>query len=311
MPLLSIISPVYKTGGMLGDLVTQIGDAVSEVTGEFEIILVDDGSPDDSWERIVAECGKDERVRGIKLSRNFGQHAALTAGLTDAAGDWIVVLDSDLQDLPREITKLYSKALSGYDIVMARRMNRKHSAGRRIVSRVFYFFIARWSGMPADHRASNFGIYSQRVIREVLKMKESVQFFPMMVNWTGFRRGWIDVAHGQRAEGVSGYSFTRLYRLALNVILSYSDKPLRYVVKAGVVMSFLSFCFGVVTLVRYLRGDILVSGYTSLIISIWFLSGLLLFTLGVVGLYVGKTFEEVKRRPRFIVEERINQASGQ
>jgi dolichol-phosphate mannosyltransferase len=311
MPFLSIVSPVYNTGGILPALVARIGEAMADVTDDFEIILVDDGSPDGSWQQVVEECRKDRRVRGIKLSRNFGQHAALTAGLTDAAGDWMVVLDSDLQDPPREIPKLYLKAQSGYEIVMARRVNRKHSTFRRMVSRIFFFFITRWSGMPADHRASNFGIYSKRVISEVLRMKESVQFFPMMINWTGFRCGWIDVHHGERAEGVSGYNFTRLYRLALNVILSYSDKPLRYVVKAGLVMSFLSFLFGIITLIRYLRGDILVSGYTSLIISIWFLSGILLFTLGVVGLYVGKTFEEVKGRPRFIVEERTNQASGQ
>ena len=303
MPYLSIVSPVYNTGSILPALVGHIHEAMKAVTDDYEVILVDDGSPDNAWESITKLCAIDRHMRGIRLSRNFGQHAALSAGLAHTGGDWVVVMDSDLQDLPGEIVRLHKRALTGFEIVMARRADRKDNFFRRAISRLFYLVLTKWSGLKIDYLASNFGIYSRRVIREVLRMQESIQFFPMMVSWTGFARTSIDVRHGERAEGRSGYNFRKLYRLALNATLAYSDKPLRYVVKAGLTLSLLSFLFGLVTLIRYLHGDILVSGYTSLIISIWFLGGLLMFTLGVVGLYVGKTFEEVKKRPRYIIEQ--------
>ena len=311
MPYLSIVSPVYKTGAILPALVREIGATLPAVTEDYEIVLVDDGSPDDSWEQIARLCETDRRIRGIRLSRNFGQHAAISAGLGHAGGRWVVVMDSDLQDVPAEIIRLHQEALKGHDVVVARRVDRMHNLYRRLLSRLFNMLLTYWSGMHSDHRISNFGIYSSRVIAVILRMEESIQFFPMMVSWAGFGRVCIDVQHGRRAEGRSGYDFRKLYRLALNATLAYSDKPLRYVVKTGLLLSALSFLFGLVTLIRYAHGDIRVSGYTSLIISIWFLSGLLLFTLGVVGLYVGKTFEEVKKRPRFIIEKTTGQGPGQ
>ncbi|MBS1662988.1 MAG: glycosyltransferase family 2 protein [Bacteroidetes bacterium] len=311
MPYLSIVSPVYKTGEILLALVGQLEEVLTPINKDYEIILVDDGSPDSSWSQVLRLCERDSRIKGVLLSRNFGQHAALTAGLEMAKGEWIVVMDSDLQDLPREISRLHAKALEGYEVVVARRSDRKDSFFRRGVSRIFNSLITRWTGMKADHTVANFGIYSSRVIKEVLRFKESVQLFPVIVNWTGFRRGWVDVEHGERASGKSEYNLKKLMMLALNSILAYSDKPLRYVVKLGLVISLLSFVLAIVTLIRYLRGDIIVAGYTSLILSIWFLSGLILLTLGLVGLYIGRTFEEVKKRPRFIVDRVVDHSSSQ
>jgi glycosyltransferase involved in cell wall biosynthesis len=306
MPHLSIISPVYKTGTILPELVRQLEEVLEGIKADYEIILVDDGSPDESWDQLAFLCRQKKYITGLKLSRNFGQSAALAAGLVQSKGDWVVLMDSDLQDVPLEISRLYNQALAGYDIVTTKRRDRTDGLFRKTISYFFNFLLMRWSGMKSDLMISNFGIYSRRVVDEVLSMKENARFFPMMIYWTGFPRTSIDVSHGIRLQGKSGYNLGKLIRLAINTTISYSDKPLRYVVKMGLAISLLSFLAGMITLIRYFRKEILVSGYTSLILSIWFLSGLILFTLGVVGMYVGKTFEETKGRPLFVIEKTIN-----
>ncbi|HEY4149594.1 MAG TPA: glycosyltransferase family 2 protein [Chitinophagaceae bacterium] len=306
MPHLSIVSPVYKTGSILPELVRQLGEALPAITTDYEIILVDDASPDDAWTNLVTLCEKDRRIKAIRLSRNFGQHAALTAGLKHAGGKWIVVMDSDLEDIPGEIARLYEQAIKGYDIVIAKRVGKTHSLFRRLASKLFYRWLTWLSGLPSDYTVANFGIYSRQVIDEVIAMPETHRFFPMIINWVGFRRTSIEYKHGTREDGKSGYDTKKLFNLALDITLAYSDKPLRYVARLGFIISAATFIYSLVVLVRYFMGDIIVLGYTSLILSIWFLGGIILFTLGVVGLYVGRTFEETKRRPLYIIEKEIN-----
>jgi dolichol-phosphate mannosyltransferase len=291
---------------MLIEMVNRLSVTVSQISDTFEIILVDDGSTDHSWEIITILAKDFSFVKGIKLSRNFGQHAAIAAGLKQTKGDWVVVMDSDLQDLPEAILPLYMETRKGYSVILARREARTDSFYRRLTSRSFYALFSWLSGISTDHTIANFGIYSRQVINEITAMGESHRFFPMMVNWVGFKKTTIEYGHGKRAEGVSGYDFKQLSKLALNTTLSYSDKPLRYVVKMGLIISAVTFIYGIIILVRYFIGSITVLGYTSLILSVWFLGGLILFTLGIVGLYVGKIFEEVKKRPLFIVEKTVN-----
>jgi polyisoprenyl-phosphate glycosyltransferase len=306
MAKLSIVSSIYNTGEIAGDLVRQVVEAVSGITADFEIILVDDGSPDDAWPILEKLAAGDRRIRAIKLTRNFGQHRALAAGLDVCKGEYVVVMDSDLQDQPKEIIRLYDAAKEGFPVVMARRKDRTDAIYRRLASRLFYWLLRTLSGLKADHEIANFGIYHRTVIDEVNRMRENDRFLPMIIHWGGFRTKVIDVRHGSRKEGKSGYSLGRLLRLAFNITLTYSDKPLRYAVKAGFVISSISFLFGLYTLVEYMRGKILVLGYTSLILSFWFMGGVILFTLGMVGVYVGRTFEEVKKRPGYIIEKAVN-----
>jgi len=306
MAFISIISPVFNTESSLQNLVERITLTVSPINENFEIILVDDRSPDSSWEVINALGQKHPFVKGLRLSRNFGQHAAIAAGLKMSLGEWVVVLDSDLQDLPEEIARLYSEAQKGYDIVLAKRASRTDSFYRKMGSRLFYLLLSRLSGLPSDSMVANFGIYNRKVIKNIIEMHEVPQYFPMMINWAGFKKNSIECEHGQRLKGKSGYNFKKLIRLALDITLSYSDKPLRYLVKLGFIISSATFVYGLVTFFRYLAGNITVIGYTSLILSIWFLGGIILFTLGVVGLYIGKIFEQVKGRPLFIISEQIN-----
>lgn len=270
----------------------------------FELILVEDASPDSSWREIEKLSLKYDFVRGIKLSKNFGQHYAITAGLDHSNGEWVVVMDCDLQDKPEEIPNLYSKAQEGFDVVLALRENRKDSFFKKLGSKVFYRTLAWLTGSKQDERIANFGIYHRKVINEIIGMRESIRFFPTMVKWVGFRQTTIHVEHGANRERNSSYSLGKLLDLGLDIMLAYSDKPVRMTVKLGLIIAISGFLFAIFTLYKYLTGTIIVAGYASLIISIWVLTGMVLITLGMVGLYVGKTFEGVKGRPIYIIEKK-------
>jgi len=305
-PHLSIVSPVYRAENIVDKLVQEIVQAVSPITDDFEIILVEDGSPDRSWERISTHCAQDKRVKGIKLSRNFGQHNAITAGLSAATGEWIVVMDCDLQDSPQEIPNLYRRAQDGYDLVFARRVGRKDGFLKKLSSKFFYAVFSFLTDTTQDSSIANFGIYHQKVVCAILSMKDYTRYFPTMSQWVGFRRTYIDVQHAQRESGKSSYSWKKLLKLAFDNIIAFSDKPLRLMIWFGLTIVLFSFFLGFAYLLKYFLGHIVVLGFTSLIISIWFLSGVLIATLGMVGVYVGKTFDKVKDRPIFIIDQILN-----
>ena len=303
MPHISVVSPVYQAEKILPELIKRIQASVTQITEDFEIILVEDGGTDKSWEIIESLVAKNPCVKGIKLSRNFGQHYAITAGLDKVKGEWIVVMDCDLQDQPEEILKLYTKAKEGFDIVLAKRHNRQDGFFKRLFSKLFYRTLGYLTGSEQDETIANFGIYRKSVINAVIQMRESIRYFPTMVKWVGFKTVKIEVEHNKRTDGKSSYDFKKLLRLALDIILAYSDKPIRILIKFGVLVSFFSFLFAIITLFRWFTGEIEIMGYTSLIVSIWFFSGIIISTLGLVGLYVGKTFEGVKERPIYIIEK--------
>ena len=303
--LISIISPVYNAEKILEQLILRIKKSVSEITDSFEIILVEDCGSDNSWQEIERLAALNPEIKGIKLSRNFGQHYAITAGLDVAKGEWVIVMDCDLQDRPEEIPALYAKAKEGFDVVLARRANRRDGFFKRLSSKIFYRTLAYLTGSHQDETVANFGIYSQHVIKQIVSMRESIRYFPTMVQWVGFRQTAVDVIHSSNDSRSSSYNFKKLFNLALDIMLAYSDKPIRLTVKLGLLIAVTGFLFAIYTLVRYLQGEIIVAGYASLIISLWVLTGFLLITLGMVGLYVGKTFEGVKKRPIYIVEKRV------
>ena len=302
---ISIVSPVYKAESLISNLVIQIRHAIKPLNENFEILLIEDGSPDKSWEQIEKLCLQFPEIRGIQLSRNFGQHHAISAGLSLARGAWIVVMDCDLQDQPSEIPKLLKKAREGYDVVLARRVFRQDGFFKKLSSIIFYHVLSWLTGMKHDPTIANFGIYSRKVIDAINSMPESIRYFPTMVRWVGFQTTSVSVEHAKRKKGETSYNFKRLLNLALDICLAYSDKPLRLVVGTGFIISFLGFIFAAITIMQALRGEILVLGYASLIVSTWLLSGLVIFIIGVVGLYVGKCFEGIKRRPSFIISEKI------
>ena len=303
--MISIVSPVYRAEKILPILVSEINLVMERIGEDYEIILVDDRSPDNSWEVMKVLSSQNSKIKSIRLSRNFGQHSAIFAGLTKAKGDWVVVMDCDMQDQPKEIAKLYKKALEGYDIVLGQRENRKDKFLKKLTSKLFYKVFNYLSGANFDNNVANFGIYHQKTIKSILDMKDYVKFFSLFINWIGFKSISIPIEHGEREEGKSTYSVGRLFKQAFNVIISFSDKPLRLFINFGLSISVLSFIVGIYYLYLALTGKIAQPGFSSLILSIWFLSGIIISCIGIVGVYLGKTFDQTKGRPTFIIDEEV------
>jgi B-glycosyltransferase, glycosyltransferase family 2 protein len=303
--MISIVSPVYRAEKILPILVSEINLVMERIGEDYEIILVDDRSPDNSWEVMKVLSSQNPKIKSIRLSRNFGQHSAIFAGLTKAKGDWVVVMDCDMQDQPKEIAKLYKKALEGYDIVLGQRENRKDKFLKKLSSKLFYKVFNYLSGANFDNNVANFGIYHQKTIKSILDMKDYVKFFSLFINWIGFKSVSIPIEHGEREEGKSTYSVGRLFKQAFNVIISFSDKPLRLFINFGLSISILSFVLGIYYLYLSITHKITQPGFSSLILSIWFLSGIIISCIGIVGVYLGKTFDQAKGRPTFIIDEEV------
>lgn len=304
--LMSIVSPVYKGEKMLDELVARITKAVVSITDNYEIILINDCSPDDSWKKIEAQCARDPHVKGLDLSRNFGQHNAISAGLLYCRGEWVIVMDCDLQDCPEEIPNLYEKAQEGWDIVLGRRKERHDKFLKKLSSALFHKVFDWMSGLRTDKAVANFGIYRKCVIEAYNTVPERTRTFPALVAYLGFKTTSIEVRHAERAEGKSSYSFSKLLKLSYDTIISNSNKPLRITVGMGFVMSAFSFILALYNVIAKLSGLIQVPGYTTTIFSIWFVGGMILFGLGILGLYIGKTFDQVKGRPFFVVRKKLN-----
>lgn len=303
---LSIVSPIYKGEKMLEELVTRIKASVETFTMDYEIILVNDCSPDNSWDKMKDICGRDKKVKGINLSRNFGQHYAITAGLMESKGEWVTVMDCDLQDRPEEIPNLYNKAQEGYDTVFAQRMERKDNLFKRLSSTMFNAAFAFLTDQAQDKTVGNFGIYSRKVINAVLSMGDSVRWFPIMVKWVGFHIGYLPVEHSERAEGKSSYSLRRLLSVASDNMVAFSNKPLRLMLQFGFIVVVLSIIIALFYLIRYLSGDIEVDGFTTMVISMWLLGGIMIMLIGMTGIYIGKIFDKTKERPLYIIREKLN-----
>jgi len=303
---ISVVVPAYKCEKCVEELYSRLIAVLEKITGSFEIIFVNDASPENDWEIISAICKKDERVRGINFSKNFGQHRAITAGIDFANGDWVVVMDCDLQDEPEEIEKLFSKAIEGYDIVLARRSSRKDNIIRKKFSRMFAKVFMYFTETNVDDTVANFGIYSKKVIESYRELNEQNRNFTLLIQWLGFSPVYVNVEHSKRLKGKSSYTYKKLFNLALDSIISQSNKPLRISIKFGFVMSLISLIYGLFLVIRHYAINIYVQGWTSLMVSLFFLSGLLLANMGLLGLYIGKIFDEAKNRPIYIISELIN-----
>jgi dolichol-phosphate mannosyltransferase len=303
---ISVVSPIYGCKECLFELYDRLVQALSQITQNFEIILVNDACPQGSWERIVMLCARDERVKGVNLSRNFGQHYAITAGLDHAKGEWVVVMDCDLQDRPEEIIKLYNKAAEGYDIVFGRRAQRQDSFFKRLGSQAFNRVLEYFTDTKHDNSIANFGIYAQKVITTINRYREHSRDFLLFAKMVGFKRTEIDIEHAPRAYGQSSYNLRKLIRLATDSIISHSNKPLRLSIQLGFILAFSSVIYACWLVIRYFFYHTPTEGWTSLMVSMFFMFGILFAIIGIVGLYIGKIFDEVKRRPLYIIQETIN-----
>jgi glycosyltransferase involved in cell wall biosynthesis len=306
---ISVVVPVYGCPAAVRPLCERLIASLEGIVASFEIILVNDCCPRGSWEEIVKVCSWDTRIIGIELSRNFGQIHAITAGLDHSSGDWVVVMDCDLQDRPEGIPELYRKAQEGYDVVFAQRRNRKDSASVKRKSRAFYKVYSYFTDGIYDSSLSNFSISRRIVIDSYCSMREQNRAYTLFINWLGFRQTAIEIEADERFEGDSSYSFKRKMKMALEIITSQSNKPLMFSVRFGFAIAVIAFAYLLYSIVRYALSGGGVPGYTSLIVSLWFLGGIILIAIGVLGIYVGNIFNEVKGRPLYAVRTILNSQS--
>lgn len=297
---ISVVIPVYGCRGALPELHRRLTESLSKITNDYEIILVNDNCPQNSWEDIEKICEKDKKVVGIELSRNFGQIYAITCGLDNAKGEWVVVMDCDLQDRPEEIINLYNKAQEGYDAVFARRAQRKDSPMKIFVSKVFYSICTYATGTKFDPAICNFSIINRKVVDAYCSMREAHRAYVAYIKWMGFKQTAIDVEHNERAEGKSSYNFKKRFKMATEILTSQSDKVLKFLVRGGFGVAVLSLIAALVQIIRYFIGGLL-SGWTSTIVALCFFGGLIIMSIGLVGIYVGNIFMQVKGRPMYIV----------
>ena len=301
-PDISIVCPVYGCRDCLAKLVRSVQASMDAGDASWELVLVDDRAADDPWPVIVELAAQDARVRGVQLARNHGQQLAIWAGLEAARGAWVAVIDCDLQDDPAAITRLHSEALrAGVDAVVVDRGEWSDSRFRRMASGLFYRLIHLLAGIRLRN-VGNFGIYSRRMVTMLLRFEEQEVFLPLMVSLTGLGTTQLRLDRSDRLAGNSSYSFGRLLSMATAVIVRFSDRPLKLSALLGLIFSALAAVASVYLLVGSMLGAFTVPGWTSIVLSLWFLAGLIMLVLGVHGFYLSRVFAEVRRRPRLLVE---------
>jgi glycosyltransferase involved in cell wall biosynthesis len=306
IPEIAVVVPVYNGRAMLEELCMRLVTSLNSITSNFIIVLVDDASPDNCWP-LITELGKREvRIKGIRLSRNFGQHYALTAGIDLVRASWYVIMDCDLQDAPEDIKLLYAKAAEGHDVVAGVRRKEGHGIIKRHGSRLFYALFRLLSGVRLDSSVGNFRIFSARVANCFRTMREQLRFIPATFEWMGFDPIYIELPHHIRAQGRSSYTVFKLLKLAGNTILAHSQVPLKIVAGFGLMMSFITFVMAIIYFGNALIYGTEVAGWASLFVTVLFVGSIQIALMGVLGIYIGKAFEEAKGRPLYIVRDTAN-----
>jgi len=310
-PRVSVAVPLYNEEAGVAELLRRVGAVLGAVPGgPHEIVIVDDGSADRTLALLEAAAARDDRLVVISLSRNFGHQAALTAALDHVTGDVTILMDGDLQDPPELIPEFLDRYAHGYDVVYAQRTHRKEAWWLRASYFLFYRMLRRLSSVAVPVDAGDFGLLSRRVVEQLRLAPERQRFLRGLRSWVGFRQVGIPVERHERPTGHSKYSLRRLLGLAFDGIFAFSIVPIRAAALLGVAAIALSGVFALYALYAKLALQRSPQGFTSLILVITFLSGVNLFFLGVVGEYVGRVYEEVKRRPLYVVGRIIRGAAG-
>lgn len=307
-PQISIISPVYGGEHTVEELVRRIIDVMGRLQLTFEIVLVDDCGPDKSWEKISVMCSDNQQIRGLRLSRNFGQHFAITAGIDQARGEIIAVMDCDLQDDPEYLPAMVERIKEGYDIVYTVKKARRHSWFKNITAVIFNTVFNYLIDNKAVRANKNIGAYSMmtaKVAEAFRKYNDYHRHYLMVLRWLGFSFCYLEIEHKERFAGKSSYNFRKLMKHALDGITSQSDKLLRIFVTIGLAISGLSFLTILIIVVLYFTHGFL-SGWASTMVLMLFSTGIILTGIGVLGIYIGKTFEQTKNRPKYIIDKVLN-----
>jgi len=303
---LSVAIPVYNEQSVLPELLQRVRRVLDSLPGgPHEIVFVDDGSIDRTFEILGGAAQEDPRILVISLSRNFGHQAAITAALDHVTGDAAIVMDGDLQDVPEVIPQFVEKYQQGYDVVYARRVRRKEPWPLRVSYFVFYRMMAKLSDIRLPLDSGDFGLMSRRVIEQLRGMPEHHRYLRGMRSWVGFRQTGLEVERAERHSGKSKYSVMRLLKLATDGIFAFSIVPIRAAALLGAFVMFLSMLYVLYSMYAKIFLQKSPQGFTALLVAVTFLSGIVLFFLGVIGEYVGRIYEETKGRPQYIIGRRV------
>lgn len=312
-PTVSLVVPVFNEQPILRLLHRRVVAALERTGETFELVLVDDGSRDGSWDEMRAIAEADARVVLVRLSRNFGHQLAITAGVDAARGDAVVLMDADLQDPPEVVVEMIARWREGYDVVYGRRTARRgESAFKRGTAALFYRIIRRLTAIEIPADTGDFRLMSRRVVEVLKEFRERNRFLRGMVAWIGYRQTAVDYERAERAAGETKYPLRKMIRFAADAIVSFSYAPLRIATGLGLVVSTLSFAYAVyAVLARIFEWDV-VQGWASLMVAVVFLGGVQLVSLGIIGEYIGRIYDEVKRRPLYVgdVERRRDADRG-
>ena len=298
---LSVVVPVYGCRDCLTPLHQRLVAAIDPITSSYEIVFVDDRSPDGAWTVLEDLAAGDPRVKAIRLSRNFGQHAAITAGLAAGNGAWTVVMDCDLQDPPEAIPRLFERAEQGFDLVLAKRKQRVQSSFRHALARVYFKLLNTFMGTHLDGSYGTFSILSRKVVDAYLSLGDQDRHYLFVLNWLGFEQGTIDIEQAERAAGESSYTLGRLLRHAVAGVFFQTTNLLLYIVYLGFVVAGVGLLWALWLVYLFLTAHP-PTGYTSLAVLILVIGGFIIISTGVTGLYIGRVFQQVKGRPIYVVD---------
>jgi glycosyltransferase involved in cell wall biosynthesis len=306
-PIISVVVPILNEADNLPELRDRLTTALDLTERPWEIIFVDDGSRDGSSQIIRRFNDEDGRCKAVSLSRNFGQQPAVTAGINFASGRCVILIDADLQDPPELIPKLVERWDEGFQVVLAERASRADHGARGLGFRLFYPLLHKMSDLPAGPDSGIFGLMDRAVVTQFNKLPERNRFIPGLRNWLGFRQTSVLYDRKQRSAGSPKQSFANLMKYAMDAMFSFSYKPLRWVTYAGFAISAVTFLLALYYLIEFLyrHGRTYGSGFTTIIMCVLFLGGVQLISLGILGEYIARIYEEIKQRPLYVVGELI------
>lgn len=303
-PVLSVVVPIYNEVETIAELHRRVATALEEL--DFELVLVDDRSSDGSWDELRVVAAKDPRVRLVRLSRNFGHQVAITAGLDAARGEAIVLMDGDLQDPPEVIPELVEQWRAGYDVVYAIRAHRAGETRFKLVTaRLFYRLMRRMSQVDIPENAGDFRLLSRRAAEAMRAMPERARFLRGMTSWIGFRQTGVEYRRDARYAGTTKYPLRKMVRFAFDAVTSFSTAPLRIVSGLGLLMVIFCFAYLVYALVVRFATHSAVAGWTTVVVLVLLIGGIQMLSLGIVGQYIARIFEEAKNRPLYLIDETV------
>lgn len=309
MPYISVVTPVYNAVNIVDELYARLVENLEKITSDFEIIMVNDACPHGSGSRIAALAQKDKRVKFIDLARNFGQHIAISAGLDYAEGDYVVVMDCDLQDPPDKIELLLRELIkSGKEVIFAIREHRKEKFLKIFYSKSFQYIMGKFTEdvFKCDKDVGNFSIITHKVVLEIRKLREMKRNYGSLVRWCGFESAYVPVEVEARFEGQSSYTFFKSLKHAFSIMLQQSVKPL-YISVFFSLISFVVAClFAVFILYNYFSENYTVSGYAGIMFALSLMSSMIFFILAIISIYIANIFDEQHNRPLYVIGRTIN-----